>query len=109
METDLTSENVVDMATAVALEMEEKRRKEEWEKMEVEVKTKESARIQREADDLQREAERSELSLDELTTLRQLEAKLGHALGQSQGPMIPEVKSISFEFCHNALAYLLFC
>ncbi|XP_023326591.1 uncharacterized protein LOC111700016 [Eurytemora carolleeae] len=90
METDLTSENVVDMATAVALEMEEKRRKEEWEKMEVEVKTKESARIQREAEDLQREAERSELSLDELTTLRQLEAKLGHALGQSQGPMIPE-------------------
>lgn len=52
---------------------------------------KESLRLQREADDLQREAERSELSLDELTTLRQLEAKLGHALGQTEGPMIPEV------------------
>ena len=52
---------------------------------------KHSQRVQREADDLQREAERSELSLDELTTLRQLEAKLGHALGQTEGPMIPEV------------------
>jgi hypothetical protein len=30
----------VDMATTVALEMEEKRRKEEWEKMEEEAKTK---------------------------------------------------------------------
>lgn len=65
MESDLVEENIVDMATAVALEME--------------------------AEDLQREAERSELSLDELTTLRQLEAKLGHALGQTEGPMIPEV------------------
>lgn len=38
METDLTSENVVDMVTAVALEMEEKRRKEELEKQELEHK-----------------------------------------------------------------------
>ena len=37
METDLTSENVVDMARAVALEMEEKRREEEWEKMQEEI------------------------------------------------------------------------
>ncbi len=41
----------------------------------------ERRRLQKEAEDLQREAEKSELSLDELTTLRQLEAKLGHALG----------------------------
>ena len=42
----------------------------------------ERRRLQKEAEDLQREAEKSELSLDELTTLRQLEAKLGHALGR---------------------------
>lgn len=88
---DMAASDLVDMATAVAMEMEEKRRKEEWEKMEAEAKAKESTRIQREADDLSREAERSELSLDELTTLRQLEAKLGHQLGQSEGPMIPEL------------------
>ncbi len=68
-------ENIVDMATAVAMEMEEKRRAEEWSKMEDEAKKRESVRVQEEADDLQREAERSELSLDELTTLRQLEAR----------------------------------
>ena len=63
------------MATAVAMEMEEKRRAEEWAKMDAEAKERESMRVQKEADDLQREAERSELSLDELTTLRQLEAR----------------------------------
>jgi hypothetical protein len=45
---------------------------------------------------LQREAEKSELSLDELTTLRQLEARLGHALAsQSEGPMIPQLAADS--------------
>merc|ERR1719312_1846669 len=59
------------------------------EKMELENKKKEAQRLQIEADDLAREADRSELSLDELTTLRQLEAKLGVGYGQSQGPCIP--------------------
>jgi len=86
---DMVSEDVVDMAMAVALDMEEKRRAEEWEKMEIENKKKEAVRLQAEADDLAREADRSELSLDELTTLRQLEAKLGVGYGQSQGPCIP--------------------
>jgi len=86
---DMVSEDVVNMAMAVALEMEEKRRAEEWEKMELENKKKEAQRLQIEADDLAREADRSELSLDELTTLRQLEAKLGVGYGQSQGPCIP--------------------
>merc|ERR1719193_2543700 len=86
---DMVSEDVVNMAMAVALEMEEKRRAEEWEKMELENKKKEAQRLQTEADDLAREADRSELSLDELTTLRQLEAKLGVGYGQSQGPCIP--------------------
>ena len=36
----LLPQEIVDMATSVALEMEEKRRKEEWEKMEEETKTK---------------------------------------------------------------------
>jgi len=89
---DLMAADLVDMATSVAMEMEEKRRQEEYEKMMAEAKEKESNRLMREADDLSREAERSELSLDELTTLRQLEAKLGHQLGQqSEGPMIPEL------------------
>ena len=88
-EADLVEENIVDMATAVATEMEEKRRREEWDKMEVEALKKKAIKIQKEADDLQQEAERSELSLDELTTLRQLEARLGHSLGQqTEGPMI---------------------
>ena len=34
------SENVVDMARAVAVEMEEKRRAEEWEKMQEEIRIK---------------------------------------------------------------------
>jgi len=86
---DIVNEDVVNMAMAVALEMEEKRRAEEWEKMELDNKKKEAQRLQVEADDLAREADRSELSLDELTTLRQLEAKLGVGYGQSQGPCIP--------------------
>ena len=72
---DLMEQNIVDMATAVATEMEEKRRNEEWEKMKLEQKKQELVRIQAEADSLAREAERSELSIDELTTLRQLEAR----------------------------------
>ncbi len=48
---------------------------------------KERRRLQKEAEDLQREAEKSELSLDELTTLRQLEAKLGHALGKLEAKL----------------------
>ena len=83
----LVSKNVVDMATAVALEMEEKRRKEEWEKQRQDLKHKEEQKLQQEADDLAREAERSELSLDELTTLRQLEARLGIGFGQATGPV----------------------
>ena len=86
---DLMADNIVDMATAVAMEMEDKRRNEEWEKMKTEQKKQELERIQSEADALAREAERSELSIDELTTLRQLEARLGINQGQSQGPMIP--------------------
>ena len=35
---DMAASDLVDMATAVAMEMEEKRRKEEWEKMEAEAK-----------------------------------------------------------------------
>lgn len=86
---DVVEENVVDMAMAVALEMEEKRRKEEIEKLEDEVKVKAAEQLQKEADELAREAERSELSLDELTTLRQLEAKIGVGFGTStEGPMI---------------------
>ena len=61
---ELTNHNIVDMATAVAMEMEDRRRNEEWE-------------IQGEADALAREAERRELSIDELTALQQLEGKLG--------------------------------
>ena len=86
---DLMADNIVDMATAVAMEMEDKRRNEEWEKMKAEQKKQELIRIQSEADSLAREAERSELSIDELTTLRQLEARLGINQGQSQGPCIP--------------------
>lgn len=86
---DVTNKNIVDMATAVALKMEEKRRNEEWEKQTAEIKKAEMRKVQAEADALAREAERSELSIDELTTLRQLEAKLGLGQGQSQGPMIP--------------------
>merc|ERR1719495_475255 len=85
----MVNEDVVNMAMAVALEMEGKRRSEEWEKLEVENKKKEAQRLQAEADDLAREADRSELSLDELTTLRQLEVRLGVGHGQSQGPCIP--------------------
>ena len=91
---ELTNQNIVDMATAVAMEMEDKRRNEEWEKMEAEKKKQELVRIQGEADALAREAERSELSIDELTTLRQLEAKLGITGPQSQGPMIPSAASM---------------
>merc|ERR1719415_320301 len=90
---ELTNQNIVDMATAVAMEMEDKRRNEEWEKMEAEQKKAEQQRIQSEADALAREAERSELSLDELTTLRQLEARLGLGQTQSQGPCIPSSAS----------------
>ena len=86
---EMVSEDVVNIAMAVALDMEEKRRSEEWEKMDVENKKKEAQRLQPEADDLAREADRRELSLDELTSLRQLEAKLGVGYGQSQGPCIP--------------------
>ena len=86
---DMMAQNIVDMATAVAMEMEDKRRTEEWEKMKTEQKKQELMKIQSEADALAREAERSELSIDELTTLRQLEAKLGISQGQSQGPQIP--------------------
>ena len=86
---DVTNKNIVDMATAVAMEMEEKRRNEEWEKQKAELKKAEMLKVQAEADALAREAERSELSIDELTTLRQLEARLGLGQVQSQGPMIP--------------------
>ena len=86
---DLMAQNIVDMATAVAMEMEDKRRTEEWEKQREEQKKQELMKIQLEADLLAREAERSELSIDELTTLRQLEAKLGINQGQTQGPQIP--------------------
>ena len=88
-DSEMVTQNVVDMATAVAMEMEDKRRNEEWEKMKVEQKKVEQQRIQSEADALAKEAERSELSLDELTTLRQLEARLGLGQTQSQGPCIP--------------------
>lgn len=56
--------------------------------MEQEHKRKAAERLQQEADELAREAERSELSLDELTTLRQLEARMGATFGQTEGPMI---------------------
>merc|ERR1719282_1307753 len=59
---DLMEDNIVDMATAVAMEMEDKRRNEEWEKIKTEQKKQELERIQSEADALAREAERSELS-----------------------------------------------
>ena len=45
--------------------------------MQAEEKKREAERVQQEADSLAREAERLELSLDKLTTLRQLEARLG--------------------------------
>ena len=40
------------------------------------------------------------MSLDELTTLRQLEAKLGHALAaqQSEGPMLPQLGGDSGDY-----------
>merc|ERR1719270_1672497 len=49
---DLMADNIVDMATAVAMEMEDKRRNEEWEKMKTEQKKQELERIQSEADAL---------------------------------------------------------
>ena len=88
-EEDMSEQNIVDMATAVAVEMEEKRRNEEWEKQKEELKKQEEAKDQAEADALAREAERSELSIDELTTLRALEARLGLKKGQKPGPMTP--------------------
>jgi hypothetical protein len=87
--TDMVDENVVDMAMAVALEMEEKRRKGEMADKAEENRKKEAVKMQKEAEELAREAERSDLSLDELTTLRQLEAKLGVGYGQSRGPVLP--------------------
>ena len=54
----------------------DKRMNEEWQKMEAEKKKQELVQIQGEADTLAHEAKRSELSIDELTTLRQLEADL---------------------------------
>ena len=56
-------------------------------------KKKESRRLQKEADGLAKEAERSELSLHELTTLRQLEARLGVGMSQTVGPMMPAMAS----------------
>merc|ERR1719206_203594 len=76
---------------AVALEMEEKRRRKEWEEIKEAKRMKDARRLQKEADELAKEAERSDLSLDELTTLRQLEAKLGVGLGQSTGPQLPSI------------------
>merc|ERR1719361_2493321 len=76
---------------AVALEMEEKRRRKEWEEIKEAKRVKEAKRLQKEADELAKEAERSDLSLDELTTLRQLEAKLGVGFGQSTGPQLPTI------------------
>ena len=80
---DEIDENVVTMEDCD--ETEEKRRKDDYEML----KKQELVRIQSESDALAKEAERSELDVDELTTLRQLEAKLGLNKGQSQGPMIP--------------------
>ena len=88
---DMVSSNVVNMAMAVALEMEEKRRRKEWEEIKEAKRMKEAKRLQKEADELAKEAERSDLSLDELTTLRQLEAKLGVGFGQSTGPQLPSI------------------
>merc|ERR1719341_1519012 len=88
---DMVSENVTNMAMAVALEMEEKRRRKEWEEIKEAKRVKEAKRLQKEADELAKEAERSDLSLDELTTLRQLEAKLGVGFGQSTGPQLPTI------------------
>ena len=79
---DKIDENVVTMEDCD--ETEEKRRKDD--EM---FKKQELVRIQSESDALAKEADRSELDIDELTTLRQLEAKLGLNKGQSQGPMIP--------------------
>merc|ERR1719206_1082284 len=76
---------------AVALEMEEKRRRKEWEEIKEAKRMKDARRLQKEADELAKEAERSDLSLDELTTLRQLEAKLGVGFGQSTGPQLPSI------------------
>ena len=80
---ELVSEDV-NVAMTVALEIKEKRRAEEWEKMEIENK-EEVVRLQTESDDLLSEMDRVELSLEELATLRQLEAKFGLGHGQSQG------------------------
>ena len=88
---DMVDENVVDMAMAVALEMEERRMKKEREVAAEEKRLQDGKRLQQEAEELAKEAERSELSIDELTTLRQLEAKLGVGFGQSRGPQLPTV------------------
>ena len=80
---ELVSEDV-NVAMTVALEIKEKGRAEEREKMEIENK-EEVLRLQTEADDLLSDVDRSDLSLEELATLRQLEAKLGSGHGQSQG------------------------
>ena len=88
---DMVDQNVVDMAMAVALEMEEKRIRVEREAKAEELRQKEAEKLQKEAEELAKEAERSDLTLDELTTLRQLEAKLGVGAGQTRGPQLPTV------------------
>ena len=99
---DMVDQNVVDMAMAVALEMEEKRRRKEWAEIKEGQKKKEAEKLQKEADELAKEAERSDLSLDELTTLRQLEAKLGVGFGQSRGPVLPGVNPRHGQQQHRA-------
>lgn len=74
------SENVVTMAVALKME---KKRTEKWGKMEVDNKKREARKLQVEAYDLARGLDRSKLSLDELTTLRQLEVRLWVGYGQS--------------------------
>ena len=99
---DMVDENVVDMAMAVALEMEERRMKKEREAAAEEKRLQDGKRLQKEAEELAKEAERSELSIDELTTLRQLEAKLGVGFGQSRGPQLPAVNPHQGQQQHRA-------